>query len=189
VEQDRLKWNKRYAGEGYFIGPQPSKFLVERIDMIKFLASGSTALDIACGEGRNSIFLARRGFSVTGIDIADEGIAKATRRASEEGLKISFLRADLEDCPLSGPWDLIINFNYLFRDLIPRAVAALSSGGIMLVDTLLDSPALPGEHNPAFLLQAGELLTIFAQLAGEILFCEECPFTSLPTARLMFQKK
>jgi 2-polyprenyl-3-methyl-5-hydroxy-6-metoxy-1,4-benzoquinol methylase len=189
VEQDRIKWNKRYAGEGYFIEPQPSKFLVERIDMIEFLAPGGKALDIACGEGRNSIFLARRGFTVTGIDIADEGIAKAVRRASEEGLKISFLRADLEVCPLDGPWDLIINFNYLFRDLIPRTVAALNSGGIMLVDTLLDSPALPGEHNPSYLLQAGELSTIFAQLPGKILFCEESPFVSMPTARLMFQKQ
>lgn len=189
MEQDRLKWNKRYAGEGYFIGPHPSDFLVERIDMIESLVPGSKALDIACGEGRNSIFLAYRGFSVTGIDIADEGIAKATRRAIEEGLEISFLRADLEVCPLNGPWDLIINFNFLIRDLIPRTVAALNSGGIMLIDTLLDSPALPGEHNPAFVLQAGELSTIFAQLPGKILFCEESPFASLPTARLMFQKK
>jgi 2-polyprenyl-3-methyl-5-hydroxy-6-metoxy-1,4-benzoquinol methylase len=189
VEQDRLKWNKRYAGGGYFIGPHPSEFLVERIDMIESLVPGRKALDIACGEGRNSIFLARRGFSVTGIDIADEGIAKATRRSIAEGLEISFLRADLEVCPLSGPWDLIINFNFLFRDLIPRTVAALNSGGIMLVDTLLDSPALPGEHNPAFLLQAGELSTIFAQFPGGILFCAESPFASLPTARLMFQKQ
>jgi 2-polyprenyl-3-methyl-5-hydroxy-6-metoxy-1,4-benzoquinol methylase len=189
VEQDRLKWNKRYAGEESFIDPCPSSFLVERIDMIESLLPGREALDIACGEGRNSIFLARRGFSVTGIDIADEGIAKAMRRAMAEGLNIGFLRADLEVYPLRGPWDLVINFNFLMRDLIPRAVAALKSGGIMLVDTILDSPALPGEHTQAFLLKAGELSTLFTPLPGEILLCEESPSASCPTARLMFQKK
>src|SRR5512135_76057 len=112
MEDDRIKWDNRYQGEGLFLGPQPSAFLVEQIGLIKSACPGRRALDIACGEGRNSIFLARQGFMVTGIDISREGIAKASKWATAEHLDIEFLQADLEVYEFGGDWDLIINFNF-----------------------------------------------------------------------------
>ena len=76
MESDRVKWNQRFGSKDYYLGDRPSPFLVREIEQIKRLAPGTTALDIACGEGRNSIFLARQGFRVTALDISDVGIAK-----------------------------------------------------------------------------------------------------------------
>ena len=189
MEQDRDKWNARYAAGSLFLGPHPSSFLAERIDWVESLAPGRKALDIACGEGRNSIFLARRGFAVTGIDISEEGLAKAARWATEEGLEIAFLRADLEGYRFTGSYDLILNFNFLLRDLIPKMVAALSPGGVILFDTILDSPALPGVHRKEFLLQPGELAAMFAHFPGTVLHYEERPRDVSPTAKLIFRKQ
>jgi tellurite methyltransferase len=188
MDDDRSKWDSRYAGEGFFIGPAPSAFLVERIELIKSLCPGRRALDIACGEGRNSIFLAKRGFSVTGIDISPEGIGKAARWAEAERLDIEFITADLDVYELCGSWDLIINFNFLLRGLLSKGVAALNPGGVMLVDTILDTPCLEGGHTRAFLLQPDELTRLFAGFPGKILFHNEQPLDSVPTAKLIFQK-
>jgi len=189
VEQVRTKWNARYAAESLLLGPHPSSFLAERIDWIDALVPGRKALDIACGEGRNSIFLARRGFAVTGIDISEEGLAKAARWATEEGLAIDFLRAELEGYGFTESYDLILNFNFLLRDLIPKMVDALTPGGIILFDTILDSPAVPGVHRKEFLLQPGELAAIFAHFPGTVLHYEERPMDVSPTAKLIFRKQ
>jgi tellurite methyltransferase len=82
MTDDRDKWNDRYAGAGFYLGPDPSRFLAENIALIKDLAPGKKALDIACGEGRNSIFLARHGFAVTGLYISEEGLTKAENWAN-----------------------------------------------------------------------------------------------------------
>ncbi|MBI1922363.1 MAG: methyltransferase domain-containing protein [Geobacter sp.] len=188
MEKDRIKWNGRYAGEGFFLGPNPSRLLEERIEAVEALLPGRRALDIACGEGRNSIFLARRGFSVTGIDISEEGLEKARRWATAEGVDIRFIRADLERYEFNEKYDLILNFNFLLRDLIPKMVAALNPGGVIFFDTILDTPTLVGHHNKAFLLQPGELRALFEPLPGETLFYEEFPAGPNPTAKLIFWK-
>lgn len=188
MEDDRTKWDNRYTGEGLFLGPQPSTFLVEQIGLIKSACPGRRAFDIACGEGRNSIFLSRQGFSVTGIDISAAGIAKASKWAKAEHLEIEFIQLDLELYEFDENWDLIINFNFLLRGLLPKAVAALVPGGVMVVDTILDTPTLPGAHTKAFLLQPGELKGLFASFPGTVLHYEERPLDSAPTAKLVFQK-
>jgi tellurite methyltransferase len=188
MERDRLKWDDRYAGEGLFLGPHPSPFLAERVAFIESLLPGRKALDIACGEGRNCIFLARRGFSVTGVDISAEGLAKAERWAAQEGLKIDFRREDLEEYEFREAFDLIINFNFLLRSLLPKAVAALTPGGVVVIDTLLDTPSLPGEHTKSFLLQPDELKQLFSGFPGKVLHYAEHPLASAPTAKLIFRK-
>lgn len=188
MEDDRVKWNRRYASEDWFLGRQASSFLVEQIDFIKNVCPGRKALDIACGEGRNSIFLARHGFHVTGLDISDAGIAKARRWAEEEGLDVAFCRSDIEHNVLPETYDLIINFNFLVRALIPRLVDILAPGGLIVFDTILDTPALPGDHNKSFLLQPGELPELFRRFSGKIYSYRECPDEVSPTAKLIFHK-
>lgn len=188
MDDDRTKWNGRYADDGYFLGTRPSPFLVQNVGLIRSLSPGTAALDIACGEGRNSIYLARHGFSVTGVDISPVGIAKAVRWAAAERLAISFVTADLDVGLPAGRWDLIVNFNFLLRELFPRAVAALNPGGVMVVDTILDTPSLVGFHNRAFLLRPGELAGLFARFPGEILHYTEYPDDNAPTAKLIFRK-
>src|SRR5512137_837356 len=88
MTDDRGKWNQRYAGAGLYLGRAPSRFLAENIALIEGLTPGKTALDIACGEGRNSIFLAKNGFDVTGMDISEEGLVKAEQWAKTDGLAV-----------------------------------------------------------------------------------------------------
>lgn len=187
MEDHRLKWNRRYAGEDWFLGRRPSPFLAEQIELVTILCRGRKALDVACGEGRNSIFLTRHGFHVTALDISDVGIAKARTWAGEEGLDIAFCRGDIEAYPLTEIYDLIINFNFLLRALVPRLVQALTPGGVIVFDTILDTPALPGEHDKSFLLQPGELPCLFRDFAGTIHSYRECPDEVFPTAKLVFQ--
>ncbi len=187
MDDDRGKWDARYAGSGFYLGPDPSPFLAENIALIKALAPGKRAFDVACGEGRNSIFLARHGFAVTGADIAAEGIAKAAKWAQEAGLAISFLCLDLAHYEFTETYDLIINFNFLLRDLVPKMVAALTPGGVIVFDTILDTPSLEGSHNKAYLLQPGELRDIFSSFPGSIIHDEELPTGPMPTARLIYK--
>lgn len=188
MEDDKAKWDERYNREGYFLGPDPSRFLAERIGFITSICPGRMALDIACGEGRNSIFLAHHGFTVTGLDISEAGIDKAGKWMEHEGLQIDFRLADLERYEFTETYDLIINFNFLLRSLIPKEVQALNPCGVLVFDTILEAPTLQGVHNRQFLLQPGELRTLFEPYAGVILHYEERPQDATPTVKLIFQK-
>ena len=188
MDEDRRKWDERYGGEGYLLGTQPSGFLRRNAGLLKRLCPGPRALDIACGEGRNSIFLARQGFHVTAVDISAKGIAKGRKRCEEEGLDVDFRLVDLERHSFTESYDLIINFNFLLRDLVPQLVAALNPGGVLMFDTILDAPSLEGTHDKRYLLQPGELRALFQDCAGKIIHYEELPDDASPTAKLIFQK-
>jgi tellurite methyltransferase len=189
MEDDRNRWNSRYTCEEFILGEQPSLFLAENIEVIASLCPGKRAFDIACGEGRNSIFLARHGFAVTAVDISEKGLEKARQWAEREGLTIDLQHADLENYDFTSTFDLIINFNFLLRDLIPKMVAALNAGGVIVFDTILDAPNAPVPHKKEYLLQPGELFRIFQGFAGEILRYEERPLDASPTAKLIFHKE
>lgn len=188
METDRIRWNQRFGSEDSFLGERPSPFLAREMGRIRRLAPGLMALDIACGEGRNSIFLARHGFRVTGLDISDVGIATGIRRARTAGVPVEFRQADLEGYRIVERYDLVININFLLRELIPEEVGALAPGGLLLFDTILEAPHLTAVHNPAYLLGRGELRRIFASYDGEILCEEETDEGEMPTARLLFRK-
>lgn len=188
METDRIKWNKRFESQDSFLGEHPSPFLAQEIERIKALAPGSDALDIACGEGRNSIFLAQHGFRVTGLDISDVGLAKGRNRALAKGLEVDFRRMDLDCHSIEGAYDLILNFNFLLRELIPSEIASLNPGGVLLFDTIMASEQLLQSHNPAYLLQPGELNRLFSPYEGDILYSEESCSGEMPTARLLFRK-
>jgi len=189
MESDRTKWNQRFNSEETFLGEKPSPFLSREIGRIRRLAPGKRALDLACGEGRNSIFLAHNGFVVTGLDISDVGLGKAVQRADKEGVIVDFRQVDLDEYRLTEQFDLIINFNFLLRDLIPQEIHSLSPGGLLIIDTIMESPQLLATHNPAYFLRQGELQRICEGFSGEVLFYEELPEDEMPTARVLFRKQ
>lgn len=188
MEADKIKWNKRYESQDSFLGERPSPFLMREIERIKTLAPGLNALDVACGEGRNSLFLAGHGFMVTALDISEVGLAKGRTRARAQGVDIDFRMVDLDDYIMEATYDLILNFNFLQRKLIPSEIASLNPGGVLLFDTIMASEQLLQSHDPAFLLQPGELCDIFAKFDGTILYSEESCCGDMPTARLLFRK-
>ena len=188
-EDKLLKWDARFRNEACVLGKDPSRFLVDNMDLIMSHVPGTKALDLACGEGRNSIFLAKRGFQVSGLDISEAGLEKGRHWMEREGVKIDFRVTNLEQFEFTEQYDLILNCNFLLRDLVPKSVEALSPGGIIVFDTLLDSPYVPTNHKKEFLLQPGELVRIFQKFPGEILVPEERLHDEMPTAKLIFHKK
>jgi hypothetical protein len=104
------------------------------------------------------------------------------------GVDVDFRRVDLDDGIIEGKYDLVLNFNFLLRELIPSEVASLNPGGLLIFDTIMASELLLQSHSPAYLLQPGELRRIFAPFDGEILFSEENSDDEIPTARLLFRK-
>jgi tellurite methyltransferase len=188
MEEDRIKWDARYGSPEYLFSFAPSRFLSQSLERISALTPGRRALDIACGEGRNGIYLAQNGFQVTAVDISQQGLAKGRRRAAELGLPVTFVQADLDSYRLQGPYDLIINFNFLLRPLIPAMVDALAPGGVILMETIMNTPSLQGMHTKSFLLHQGELAKLFSGRDGEVLLVEEEATGETPVARVLFQK-
>jgi tellurite methyltransferase len=188
MESDRIKWDERYSGKEYFFSFAPSRFLAESLERIRSLTGGRRALDIACGEGRNGIFLAREGFQVTAVDISQRGLERGRRRAEELGVELDFVAADLESYRLTGSYDLILDFNFLLRPLIRPMIDALAPAGVILMETILDAPGLIGAHRREFLLQPGELEQLFTVADGSILLVEEQSSGETPVARVLFRK-
>ena len=87
-------WSKRYrgAGEQYLYGTEPNRFLLQRATSLQ---NGHTALSIADGEGRNSVWLAEQGLDVTAIEISEVAIEKARRLAARRSVEIRFVLADM----------------------------------------------------------------------------------------------
>ena len=90
-------WDERYAGEDFWFGTAPAAFLKAQAD---FLTPGQTALAVADGEGRNSVFLAEKGLTVVAMDASRVGVGKARRLAAERGVSVDFRVADI----LSWDW-------------------------------------------------------------------------------------
>lgn len=87
-------WSTRYreAGEGYLFGTEPNRFLAHRSGLLQ---SGQTALSIADGEGRNSVWLAEQGLAVSAVDISPIAVEKARKLARGRHVDVSFVIADM----------------------------------------------------------------------------------------------
>ncbi|GFO61853.1 SAM-dependent methyltransferase [Geomonas silvestris] len=188
MEEDRIKWDERYTGDSYFFCFAPSGFLARCFETVRPLVPGLRAIDLACGEGRNAIYLAQHGFRVTAVDISPRGLERGERRAAEVGVSVDFVQADLEAFRFDERYDLILDFNFLLRPLIPLMVAALNPGGVIVMETILDTPSIEPGHTKSFLLQPGELVQLFEPFAGTVHLFEEEAKGPTPVARIIFQK-
>jgi len=143
------------------LGTEPNPFLRKHI---RLLPRGK-ALDVAAGEGRNAVFLAQHGFDVEAVDISKEGLSKARNLAKAKGVKIKTVFADLDHYPIENErYDLMTDFYFLDRRLIPRIKKGLKKGGRVVFETYLTEHSnicSEGPRNPKYLLKPNELLTLF----------------------------
>ena len=158
---DRERWDRRHAEE--HATHEPSGFLKEIFESDCWSIPAAKALDVAAGKGRNAIFLAERGFEVVGIDISPIALAEAQRCAKKRRLAIAWQEADLEQIELPPlGYDLVLNFNYLQRSLVPQIKNTLKPGGWVIFETyLIDQQAVGGPKNRDYLLAHNELLELF----------------------------
>jgi SAM-dependent methyltransferase len=189
-EGDRIRWDNQHSASR--ASDQPSSFLAEVFAVGVWPIAPGRALDIACGKGHNALFLAERGFEVTGLDISAVALAEARERARAQALTISFQQTDLEAAQLPrARYDLIISFNYLQRSLLPQLRLALKNGGHVIFETyLIDQQEIGHPKNPDYLLGHNELLQLFTgfrvlyYLEGKIIEAGAASFR----ARLLAQK-
>jgi SAM-dependent methyltransferase len=161
----RERWNERRAAEGFEPFPDaPADWLVEHAAL---LGAGGRALDVACGDGRNARYLARLGFEVDALDISDVTIDALRAVAPERAPGVHARVADLEHAALAqDAYDVVVNFNYLQRDLFGALERSLRPGGLLLFETFGPGhlEELGKAINPAFVLGPNELLRAFAGL-------------------------
>jgi 2-polyprenyl-3-methyl-5-hydroxy-6-metoxy-1,4-benzoquinol methylase len=140
---------------------EPSPFLVENIDLLP----RGRALDIAMGNGRNTIYLAKKGVDAEGVDISGEAVKTALERAKSAAVSINTKVADIEADDYSidkNSYDVIICFNYLHRPLITHIKDGLKNGGMVVYQTYtIDQEQFGKPSNPDFLLRHNELLEMF----------------------------
>ena len=132
---DAADWNARYDTAELIWKGEPNQFLPIEVEG---LAPGR-ALDLACGEGRNAVWLATRGWSVTGVDFSEVGVGKAAALAADNGVSGTWITADATTWqPPSDGFDLVIVF-YLqlpadqLASALRTAVDALAPGGTFLL--------------------------------------------------------
>ena len=158
MKADEIRWNERYAAGGYPTDPK------EIVTTFYTLAKVGTALDIAAGNGRNSVFLADRGFAVDAVDISATGLDTIDKKNT----KIHTICTDLDHYQIAeNKYDLIVNTNFLQRRLFPYIKAGLKKNGILIFQTFMDPRLTGADFDPEKqdrYLQPNELLHSFLSL-------------------------
>ena len=161
-DEEKNNWDAKYSGDGYELHQKPSDLLVTWLGRLP----PGKVLDLACGTGRNSLFLAEKGYDVTAIDVSPIAIKLAEKSAREKGLTINWIVADLDSYEISGQYDIIvISFFYINKKIAPDIISALSSGGMLLYENHMVSPNPSAEpHRHRFHFKPGELRQLFKGL-------------------------
>jgi SAM-dependent methyltransferase len=130
-------WDDRYSRPGFLFGTDPSAFLVRHA---AYLKRGLTALAVADGEGRNSVFMAEKGVKVTAMDYSEVAIDKARGLAAARSAPVTFQQSDLHAWDWdAAPYDLVVAIFIQFADPAFRAEIfdgmkrALKPGGTLLL--------------------------------------------------------
>jgi SAM-dependent methyltransferase len=132
---EREDWNVKHGEAGPLFGVEPNRFLVAEVEALE----PGRALDLACGAGRNAVWLAERGWAVTGADFSDVALGNARGLAAERGVDVEWVQADLRDWePPPRAFELVAVL-YLqlpaaeLQPVLGRAADAVAPGGTLLV--------------------------------------------------------
>jgi len=161
------KWDRRYGEPGFAYGTEPNDFLAASLHQ---LPPTGTVLCLADGEGRNSVFLAERGYTVTAVDSSAVGLEKARTLAAERGVAITTHNADLADYPLpENTYDAIISIFCHLPPPVRRIVysqipASLTRGGVFLLEGYTPRQLSYGTGGPP----VKELLMELSELQEEL---------------------
>jgi tellurite methyltransferase len=139
-----------------------------------FLPHSGLALDVACGYGRNTVFLAWQGLSAVGVDRSWKALKEGREVAVRENLPVAYVQADLTAFSLpANSFSVVICFKYRDRRLYPTLRAALRPGGLFIYETYTREHARRGlrPQDPDHLLERRELLQAFGD--WEIIFYRE----------------
>ncbi len=167
-KQDRDKWNQRYLEDSYHKN-NPVTLIT---DWLPRLPEGR-ALDVACGAGRNAIFLAQTGYQVDAIDISAEGLNQARQIAESQGLDINWIEHDLDEpYPFDRDYDLIVVMWYVDLALVTQLCDCLAPGGYLICEEhLITDQEVIGPASLSYRVAPGALRATVSGI--DILFYEE----------------
>jgi SAM-dependent methyltransferase len=181
TESDRERWNRKHResldSSGRLVSANPDPLLEKAFAeyVLPLFPNGGSALDLAGGTGRHAIWLAKRGWEVTLIDVSDVGVEQARENAGRFASNIRFVIDDLTGFLASQTqdsqrqFDLVIVFYYLEREIFPEILKALRPGGLLIYKTHMrpitasdadrdgEKKLTQGPKNAAYLLMPGEL--------------------------------
>ncbi|MFP5263081.1 MAG: class I SAM-dependent methyltransferase [Blastocatellia bacterium] len=161
-------WDERYSAQEYAYGTTPNGFLVEKVRCIP----KGKVLSLAEGEGRNAVFLAKQGYSVTAVDASLVGLNKARKLAEENDVVVEFIHADLADYDLGeNKWDGIVSIfcplpSLLRKELYKKVMVGLKQNGVFLLEAYTPDQLRHGTGggNSVDVMQSKESLRL--ELAG-----------------------
>ena len=159
---DQTKWDQIYT-DGNEKPAEPCRALSSHSHL---LPAEGDALDLACGRGGNALYLAARGFSTQAWDVSAVAIQSLSDVAGRNGLPLVAEQRDVTaDPPASCSFDIIVVSRFLDRTLAPAICAALREHGLLFYQTFIrEKTADTGPNNPAYRLEANELLRLFQSL-------------------------
>jgi SAM-dependent methyltransferase len=152
------RWNKILTSPTAAFNRKPNAFLVE---MVRGVTPGR-ALDVGMGQGRNAIYLAQQGWTVTGFDPADKAVALAEEEARRLGVKLTtkVLRDDQFEFG-KDQWDLVVLSYVGARDLAARVFDTLKPGGFVVVEGFHRDSTRTARIGGAVVYDSNELPKIF----------------------------
>ena len=168
----REDWNERYAQKELVWTAEPNRRFAAEVDGLE----PGRALDLACGEGRNAVWLAERGWRVTGVDFSDVALEKAARLAASRGVEVNWVVADVLDLePEPGAFDLVaVLYLQLPREALLQAMrtaaVAVAPGGTLLVlghDTTNLADGHGGPRDASVLYTAEDVVPALGDLVVE----------------------
>lgn len=165
ISQDsKTQWDEKYSRPTFIFGKSPAQFLAENYHYIPF---EGTVLDMGMGEGRNAVFLAQKGYKVTGVDISSVAVKKSYLLAQEFGVKIKGVVASLSNYKiLPNSFDAIVCFYYVDRSLVEKIKTWLKPGGILIYEAFTIKEKLRRKRDTSVseeeYLKEQELLKLFS---------------------------
>ena len=161
-------YDERYSRPGLYWGSKPTQLARDVVRIARSLPrSPRTLVDLGSGEGRDSIYFARRGYRALGVDISSVGVRKAEQRADRLGVNARFLVGDIRTYRLSSRADVVFSSGALNN--LPRRIRAArfehfkaktAPGGINAMNADVEKPYIPPQTTNPFAspFRSGELL-------------------------------
>ncbi len=179
------KWDERYAAKDLVWSAGPNERFAQQV---KNLSPG-TALDVACGEGRNALWLAERGWDVTGIDFSSVAIDKARQIAEHRGVEVTWRAEDIAADPIpTAAFDLVL-VAYVHTDpreraaWLPKVIDAVKPGGLFIYighDPSNIEHGVGGPQDAAFLPGVEEIVALLDEFRIEAAGVVERPVAADP---------
>lgn len=183
----RNAYDERYGGNDYYWGKEPSSLCELVLKSFEAPQGRRPALiDLGCGEGRNAVFFAKRGFDVTGLDLSLPGLKKTERYAGQEGVSVATIHADIRTFVIEGKWDVIFStgtIHYLQPELretwfenVKKATSPTGLNAFSVLVTKSFLPRPPDGESSAYPVKSGEIMSYYQDweilhIAEEVFDC------------------